>query len=69
MRTACRCLEQGGLQEVTSDFSKLIKLKVLKLYDGSSLEKIPDSICYLQKLEDMEIMGTRGGRLPNLVSL
>jgi hypothetical protein len=47
--------QNKGLQELTSDISKLVNLKTLTLEENGSIEIIPESISCLQKLEDFHI--------------
>jgi hypothetical protein len=44
---------QEALQELTSDISKLVNLRVLKLDCNDTVDNIPDSISCLQKLETL----------------
>jgi hypothetical protein len=45
----------GGLQELTSDISKLLNLKVLTLSIHDKMDSIPEAISCLQELEHLEI--------------
>jgi hypothetical protein len=44
---------QRGLQEMTSDISKLVNLKVLNLSWNTAVNSIPESISCLQRLEEL----------------
>jgi hypothetical protein len=46
---------QAGLQEMTSDISKLVNLKVLNLTQNTVLDRIPESISCLQNLQTLYI--------------
>lgn len=56
--------EHLGLQEVTSDISKLVNLTTLDLGCSLSLEYLPESISCLQKLEVMDIYASSITEVP-----
>jgi hypothetical protein len=55
---------QTGLQEMTSDISKLVNLKVLKLEDNFDLQRWHASIGYLQRLEHLHIDNSTSEEVP-----
>jgi Leucine-rich repeat (LRR) protein len=57
-------IAQVGLQEVTSDVSKLVNLKELSLFTNRAVQHLPESISCLQKLEDLNIRGRSISELP-----
>ncbi len=48
-------LAQDGLEEVTSDITKLVNLRVLNLATNRSVTCIPEEISCLQKLEHLTV--------------
>jgi hypothetical protein len=73
--TSC-CGAQGGLQELTPDISKLVKLRVLRLHNNVSIPSIPGCISCLQKLQELcvhhshiEELPLGLAALPNLTSI
>lgn len=64
---------QDGLQEITSDISKLVNLKDLTVERNGALSYIPEAISRLQKLENICIGGSSSSglsfSLPGLANL
>jgi hypothetical protein len=58
------CIAQVGLQEVTSDISKLVNLKRLELNYNRGLQHLPESMSCLQKLESFNISDCSISELP-----
>jgi Leucine-rich repeat (LRR) protein len=46
---------QAGLEEMTSDISKLVNLRVLNLCQNTVLDRIPESVSCLQNLQTLYI--------------
>jgi hypothetical protein len=53
-------VQEGGLQELTPDISRLVNLEVLRLKTNPSLGCITESISCLQKLECLHINASSG---------
>jgi hypothetical protein len=62
-----RVFPNSGLQELTSDISQLVNLRVLKLELGwkETVDSIPDSISCLQQLEELHLRRAEIIQLPH----
>jgi hypothetical protein len=57
-------IAQAGLEEITSDISKLVNLRVLSLEHSRELFSIPEAISCLQNMQTLHIEGTSITQVP-----